>query len=80
MARLDWKIKLAKFDEYDQNTLKTIFFTLKDSYYSIKFHFQKTTRENHMKMDSVHMEMRVGSFIFRHELDETYIQGQRTEK
>lgn len=33
-----------------------------------------------MKMDSVHMEMRVGSFIFRHELDETYIQGQRTEK
>lgn len=42
------------------------------SYYSIKFHSQKTIRENRMKMDSAHMEMRVGSFIFRHELDATY--------
>lgn len=50
----------AKFDEYVY------------SYYSIKFHSQKTIRENRMKMDSAHMEMRVGSFIFRHELDATY--------
>lgn len=56
----NWKLKPAKFDEYVY------------SYYSTKFHSQKTIRENRMKMDSAHMEMRVGSFIFRHELDATY--------